>query len=320
MSIKHSPHIVRFRFQTLILLGVMALCHPLQAATFTEIVAFGDSLTDSGNRVVATNGNSTKYPREVWVTQLAGMLKIRDFKPAGRDAYTGGTNYAFGGATTEYIAKLGNWGGAGKYNLTNQITERYLNPSFNKDGVKKDALHIIRIGGNDLMFASGSKEQLSKQWAGMNDIAANVARDTEKQIQALASAGVTNVMWLNLSDPAQIPALQQKAQGAGLFAPMVLQSMTAAANAFNAEMDAAIARLKAANPSLNIIKLDMASKFADIAANPGKYGFKNLTDGIDGDDYFFARDKLHPTSHAHRVLAEIAFEALAAPQQASLKP
>jgi phospholipase/lecithinase/hemolysin len=33
-----------------------ALVAPLQAGQFTEIVAFGDSLTDTGNRYAATNG------------------------------------------------------------------------------------------------------------------------------------------------------------------------------------------------------------------------------------------------------------------------
>lgn len=285
-----------------------------RAAGFTEIVAFGDSLTDSGNRTIATNGNSAKYPKEVWVTQLATMMGLKDFRPSGRDAYSGGTNYAFGGATTGYIAKLGNWGGAGKYNLTNQITERYLNASFNTDGVKKDALHIVRIGGNDLMFATGSKQQISTQWKGMNEIAVEIAKDTEKQIDALAAAGVKNVMWLNLSDPALIPALQEKAQSAGPFAPALLGVMTASAQAFNSEMDAAIERLKTAHPGLNIIKLDMAAKFLEMAADPKKFGFKNLTEWGDSDECFFARDRLHPTSHAHRVLAEIAFEALSGKQ------
>lgn len=303
-------------FLLLIFLGGQAL----SAETFTEIVAFGDSLTDSGNRAIATNGNSTVYPKEVWVTQLAGMMKIQDFKPSGRDAYTGGTNYAFGGATTGYIAKLGNWGGAGKYNLTNQISERYLNPSFNTGGVRKDALHILRIGGNDLMFACGSRDQIMSQWSGMNDIAVNVVKDTEGQIGALARAGVRHVMWLSLSDPAQFPSVRKNSEKAGPMAGAALAAATNAAKAFNAEMDAAIVRLEQAHPGLKIIKMDGESIFGAILADPQKYGFTNMTEGLDDDGHFFARDGLHPTSHAHRVLAEFALEVLRGPGQVAAQP
>lgn len=297
------------RFSSLVF-SLLLLASSLQALDFEGLVAFGDSLTDAGNRAIATNGNSMVYPKEVWVTQLAGLLNIKDFKPSGRDAYTGGTNYAFGGATTGYIAKLGNWGGAGKYNLTNQISERYLNPSFNTDGVKKDALHILRIGGNDLVFASGSKEQIMCGWAGMNDIAQNVAKDAETQVDALAKAGVKQVLWLSLSNPALIPSVQKNAAKAGPMADMALEAIAKAAEAFNTEMDAAIVRLESGNPGLKIIKMDGQATFDAILADPKKYGFTNMTEGVDDDDHFFARDGLHPTSHAHRILAEMALQLL----------
>src|SRR5690606_18508489 len=120
-----------------------SLCH----AEFREIVAFGDSLTDMGNRSVGPDRKEPKF-RQTWVARLAGpeMLNVPGFKPSGMNGfYYGGTNYAVGGSTTGYAASFGRSQNKGQ-SLTVQISERYLNPAFNKDGVKKDALHIVRMG------------------------------------------------------------------------------------------------------------------------------------------------------------------------------
>src|SRR4051794_25936876 len=85
-----------------------ALATPLQAGQFTQIVAFGDSLTDTGNLYAVTQTSpSGPFPPSpyyegrfsngpVWVEWLALQLGV----PAPRPFVTGGTNYAFGGAET----------------------------------------------------------------------------------------------------------------------------------------------------------------------------------------------------------------------------
>ena len=64
------------------LLGVVVFAFaPLcRAAIFTELVAFGDSLSDMGNRGLAPNKTNITF-RQTWVAQLAGpsMLNISDF-------------------------------------------------------------------------------------------------------------------------------------------------------------------------------------------------------------------------------------------------
>ena len=109
----------------------------LQAGEISAVVAFGDSLSDMGNRWVKTPEQQNKI-RSTWVKQLTGptMLALREFKVAGMAAYLGGTNYAVGGATTDFTAKMGSERNRGQ-NLTEQISQRYLNPAFNTDGVKK---------------------------------------------------------------------------------------------------------------------------------------------------------------------------------------
>src|SRR6187455_257271 len=71
------------------------------AAEFTGIVAFGDSLSDMGNRWLDPKKPDLKF-KQTWVAQLAGptMLNFPGFKPSGTTTFYGGSNYAVGGAGT----------------------------------------------------------------------------------------------------------------------------------------------------------------------------------------------------------------------------
>ncbi len=294
----------------IILCLLIALSALARAAEFREIVTFGDSLTDMGNRSVGPDKTEPKF-RKTWVAQLADLMKIPDFKPSGMNGYYyGGTNYAIGGSTTEYASKLGRSPNNGQ-NLTVQISRRYLNPEFNKDGVRKDALHIIRIGTNDLMLASIQPEQLGTGWATLGETAANIAKDVEGQIQAMADKGVKYVLWGNLSDGSKIPSVITRVTLlGGNMAPVALKAISDASAAFNTEMDAAIVRLKAKNPDLQIIKLDLDAKFNEVAADPAKFGFVDVTSGGNDSKHLFSADGLHPTPAGHKMLAEYAFKVI----------
>jgi phospholipase/lecithinase/hemolysin len=284
------------------------------AQTIDGLVTFGDSLTDMGNRSVETRKPDIKF-RENWVKVLAGpeLLNIPDFKPSGMSFYYGGTNYAVGGATTEATAAMNKDRNRGQH-LTQQISKRYLNPAFNKDGVKKNALHVIVIGTNDLMLASIGLDQIATKWARLDAVGVAVAKSTESQIQALASAGVRHVMWGDLFDVAQAPSVVNRAKPFGAVASSTyLAAITRAVTAHNTEMDAAIARLQQANPGLTITKLDLHSRFADVAKDPAKYGFMGVTKGANDDKHLFSADGLHPTSQAHNMLAQYAYEVLMNP-------
>jgi len=287
-----------------------------RAGQFTEMVAFGDSLTDMGNRWIKPDLPEEKL-KQTWVKQLAGpsMLNIPKFTPSGMNKYFGGTNYAMGGATTEFTAAMNSDRNKGQ-NLTQQVSKRYLNPAFNTDGVKPDALHVIRIGTNDIMLASTAPLQIATLWSGLPAVGVEVAKSTEGQIQALASAGVKNVLWGNLSDTAQFPSIIARVKAlAGSQAPVILTALTKATIAYNTEMDAAIARLEKANPNLKIIKLDLFTKFTEIAADPTKYGFADVTSGANDAKHLFSADGLHPTYQGHKMLAQYAYEVLTATPQ-----
>ncbi len=299
------------------LLTFTTLC---AAADYTGIVAFGDSLTDMGNRWIKAGMDESKI-RSTWVKQLAGptLLNIPGFKVSGMTSYLGGTNYAVGGAGTEATAAMNTERNRGQH-LTQQVSQRYLNPAFNTDGVKPDALHVIVIGANDVMLASIGIEQILSQWAGLEKAGVAVAQSTEGQIRALAEAGVKRVLWGNVFDIAQAPAVVKRAKIVSTLAPTYLAAVTKAVRAHNAEMDAAIVRLEKAYPTLKITKLDLFAMFIDMAADPAKYGLTDVTTGANDSKHLFSADGLHPSSQGHKLLAEYAFAVLAARTDTTTAP
>lgn len=296
------------RFLLLIVVGFVPL---LNAASFTELVVFGDSLSDMGNRSLKPEQRDIKF-RTTWVTLLAGpkMLNVSEFKPSGMTFFYGGTNYAVGGASTDYTADLASERNRG-HHLTQQISKRYLNPQFNSAGVKPEALHVVRIGGNDLLQSLATPSQFLLRWSRLPKVGVEVAKSVERQIDALARAGVKYVAWSNLNDMSQVPSVITRAQShGGSSAPTILSALAKATLAHNREMDAAILRLEAAHPHLKIIKLDSFSHFAELLSEPAKHGLDGVASATKPGTLLFSSDGLHPSAKGHQLIAEHAFAAI----------
>ena len=295
------------KLSAFLLIAFASVCH---AADFTGLVTFGDSLSDMGNRWITSEDMMSKM-RATWVKVLAGpqMLNVPGFKVSGITTWLHGSNYAVGGAGTAVTADTSFERNRGQ-DLTVQVSQRYLNPAFNTGGVLPDALHVVVIGANDIMLASIGADQILTQWATLDKTGEAVAKSTEGQIDALAKAGVKVVLWGNVFNIAQAPSVQKRAAILPALAPVYLAAVTKAVRAHNAEMDAAIARLQNAHPTLKIVKLDLFQCFNDVAAEPAKFGFTDVTTGANDDRHLFTADGLHPTPQGHRMLAEYAFRVL----------
>jgi phospholipase/lecithinase/hemolysin len=279
---------------------------------FTSIVIFGDSLSDTGNvahltydkygfRVPGpiadytdgrfTDGYDTLRPAElysgVWIEQLARSMPS---KPEVKNSLDGGTDYAFGFATTGTGTSVFTFG-PGKTlsvnveNIGQQITD-YLatHPKINEK-----TLFVVWGGAIDVLYATSEDNVID---AGINQTL---------NIQRLIDAGATQFIVPNLPPLGLVPRLNGS--------PTTSIPATEASVLYNAVLGSGVSLLRDFNPwkHLHIAQLDVFSLFNKVVATPASYSLANVTASsqdmaVDPDTYLFW-DDLHPTTRGHNILA-----------------
>jgi phospholipase/lecithinase/hemolysin len=291
--------------------SILALTLPFFAALgdplgqVNQIVAFGDSLTDTGNASIATLGAQPGAgyayrtvpvlpfqvgeftspaapggPSGLWIDQFAAQAGLSDPQPAL--APGGGTNYAVGGALT----------------------------GSNGIGYVSDQLAIYLAGKTSVPSTS-----LYSFWAGANDIVAGnnpitAADNLEANISTVAADGGKYFLWFNLPLLGQTPRGQASGESAAL---------NAASAAFDTEWAKDIQNLDKTDPGIVLVGVDIETLFNNIVQDPSKYGITNTGSEPQGaalNGYLFSFDGLHPTSYADQFIADLAladFEAATTP-------
>jgi phospholipase/lecithinase/hemolysin len=289
----------RSRSALLATLLLAAFAPTARAGYITEIVTFGDSLSDTGNLFAATGGfppppyaggRSSNGP--VWLEYLAARLGVKAPTPS----QTGGTNYAWAfadsGSGTSPVP--GAPGGAAVPNVGAQV-DQYL------------ATHTL------------NPTQLVTLWAGPNDFfdgqldptvpVANLA----DAITDLAGAGGKIFLVPNMPHLDRVPYAQT-------LTPDQRAGLAALTQAYNTALATRLGQLETAL-GVTIHHVDVAGLLARAQANPGAHGFTNVTDSAvaagaySGEGYLFW-DHVHPTTAAHAMIGEAAYLA-ATPEPSS---
>jgi phospholipase/lecithinase/hemolysin len=258
--------------------------------SYTGLVAFGDSLTDTGNRYAATGGTDPTSPPYdagrwtdglLWVEHLAAGLGL----PAPAPSALGGTDYASADAGTA----LSGYAHNGSPNIGTQITA-YLSTHPAIDG---DQLFVIWGGTNDLGPHSTP------------DPAAAVA-NLMAEISELASAGAKQFLVPNLMPLGEVPSVRK-------LGPQAMTQYDALAVQFNTELAAAEDHLEA-SLGVKIHQLDVYSLVEQVIGNPVEFGITDVIDqaksGDEGDpgvvapnpDQYLFWDNIHPTETFQRLL------------------
>jgi phospholipase/lecithinase/hemolysin len=298
-----------FKGMPLILLALQA--HVVQAGQFTQIVAFGDSLTDVGDVYLATNGTFPAAPPyapgrftdgPVWVEQLASRLGL----PALQPGLAGGTDFAFGGAETHSASGLSS---LGVPNLDTQIG-LYLKAALS---FTSSQLIVLWGGGNDFLNA------------GQTDPSVPVA-NLGQEITTIAHDGGRYFLVPNLPPLGDTPDVMAKG-------PAAVSALNALSLQFDSLLAAEVTTLSR-TLGVTIYSLDVAANFNQIVQNPSAFGLTNVTgqavangpgnEGMPGpvaaspDQYLFW-DGIHPTETIHRILGNAAFaQVTAVPEPSSL--
>ena len=211
---------------------------------------------------------------------------------------TNSVNFAFGSAQTGKFG-AGDFGEAVPGVLT-QVG--FFANDLAEIGQKadKDALYVVFAGPNDYQTVPDGNPVES---------VGNLAT----AISSLYALGARNFLVPNLPDLGKTPrALSPNP-------PVASDILTAKTVTHNTLLDSTIKGFETAIPDINIIGLDVFSQFNQLRANPGEFGFTNVTESClnpdtftvcsQPDDYLFW-DGIHPTTAGHKELAKSAWEAL----------
>ncbi len=310
----------------------LALCIAGSAGaqtSFTSVVVFGDSLSDTGNiaRLVQnanplgirfpadnpalglnytdgrfTDGADTQPPAQayfgVWIEQLAASFPA---KPPVKDSLDGGTNYAYGDATTGPGMTTESDDGItiSLHNMGQQVTDYQANvASKSAAGPTAQTLFVLWGGANDLYNAAS---------AGTDLTAATTAAVSNELalVQQLAGAGATNFLIPNLPPLGGVPNYATSANA---------MALNAASAGFAQALTQGIATLKAslaaAGVTITVYQPDIFDLFGKFATGPMAVGLSDIADkaqGISGNpDTYLIWDGLHPTTTGHHFAAATA--------------
>lgn len=301
-----------------------------QDGKFSETVFFGDSLSDAGfftpllvqqNPAAAVLGRFTTNPGLVWSEYLADYY---DTGAATAWTATGaapnpgtGTNYAVGGARvgTDVVGALGY-----TPSLASQANA-YL--SANGGQADANALYTVWGGANDLFLAAATPDPAQQQAIVVGAVTAEIGI-----VGALKTAGAQYVLVPTVPDLGLTPAF--RAQG-----PAGIAGGTALATAYNNALFGGLAQ-----SGLSVIPVDTFTFLHEVAADPGAYGFTNITGTAcqpqvtaqsltcnpgtyvspDAPNTYLFADGVHPTTRAHELVAELAVSMIEGPRQIALLP
>ncbi|WP_279363075.1 autotransporter outer membrane beta-barrel domain-containing protein [Xanthomonas sacchari] len=291
---------------------VLAAAPAFAQSTYSRTVFFGDSLTDAGYyrpllpaSVRAVTGQFTTNPDFVWAQYVAEYYGTN---AAANGNGQIGDDYAAGNARVG-VANPSALGVAPS--LATQASN-YL--AANGGKADPNALYSVWGGANDLFAIAGG--------APVQATIGNAVTAEVGIVASLQNAGARYVMVNNLPDVGITPRF--RAGGAAAMA-----QGTALATAYNTAL---FSGLKSAG--LRVIPVDTFHLLQEVVANPGAYGFTNVTgtacqpqitaqsltcnptsyvSANAADTYVFA-DGVHPTGRTHELLAQYALSILEGPR------
>jgi len=303
---------------------------------YKDLVVFGDSLSDTGNKYSITGFANTPPYSELldfflvadgpytrgglhhsngatWIEQYAGPLGLAgDVRPALRSEGKA-RNYAYGGARARPgLAIIPNVNQHLPTQVGNFLAE--VNGS-----APSDALYMVFIGANDI-FDAVVALSIDPTGTTSNIVLQQAIESVATEVGNLALAGATHFVVLNAPDLGLTPALKlADASISGSNPAIPPGTLIAAATAFSEAYNAALNTVVGPLPGVRII--DIFDPFRELVLNPQNFGLTNSSDACvtpdeppyacrKADAYVFW-DGVHPTRVAHGIIADVVRAALA---------
>src|SRR5213082_1159589 len=291
-----------------------------QAPVFTQVIVFGDSLSDDGNiahRVRDTIGFS--YPSSNFNYSDYRFTDDTNTSPAAnlyvgtwheqlektflglavaKNSLDGGTDYAFGGATTKdgtqdrtIINNPFPFGG-GDFTITIDNISKQINDYLASHAADPKALYVLWGGGNDL-FDDYNAQSVT-----------NTATRVGMLIIRLANAGARNFLVPNVPPLGAVPnSFGDPNRVAGLD-----QASASYRTQLSSAVGSVVSGFKGNGITIHVYNLDVWLDVIRVMGQPAKYNFVNTIDsaqgqsGVNPDEYLFW-DDIHPTTGGDHELA-----------------
>jgi outer membrane lipase/esterase len=158
--------------------------------------------------------------------------------------------------------------------------------------LNKNALYVVFGGANDFFRRFAGADPFAVISSGVSNIVTIVS--------SLRAAGAEHIVVVDLPDIGVIPRAAGAAGTATFLSTM-----------FNANLNNALNSL-----SFPVVRVSVFNLIRDFVAQPGKYGFTNVTgmgvDSLATSDTYLFWDDVHPTTRAHRFVAEEVYAAVVA--------
>lgn len=310
----------------------LALCaQAAQAQQFSNVISFGDSLTDAGN-TTTVDGNPATFAGNAFTTNgdpVHTQIIATYYGLNQQHSVIGGFNFAFGGSCAQTATGAATPACVAPTlpRLNTQIS-MYLGGA---GGVADpNALYTVLSGANDIFGAIGGGV-----WASSPAIIGGstvVANAVIANVTTLQTAGANYIVVYNLPDLARTPQFNTT--------PAATQgAFNLASVSYNAALNAGLEGRD------GIIAINTFGIVNEVIANPAYFGFTNVTGiacgpGIPGvvssaacgavgsgnpftyaagtNNTFLFADGVHPTGAGHRLIANVVLATIAAPGQVSL--
>ena len=291
-----------------------------QAPAFTQVIVFGDSLSDDGNiahrardlvgfSYPSSNFNYSDYrftddtntsPAAnlyfgTWHEQLEkSFLRLA----VAKNSLDGGTDYAFGGATTKdgtqdrTIINNPTPFGGGDFTITIDNMGKQIADYLASHAIDANALYILWGGGNDLFDDDSAQSVI------------DTANRVGVLIQRLANAGARNFLVPNVPPLGAVPN--------SFGDPNRVAALDLASAEYRTQLYFSIASsvsgLAGNGITVHVYIFDAWLGVMRVLGQPRRYGFVDTIDsaqgqsGVNPDQYLFW-DDLHPTTGGHHDLA-----------------
>ena len=300
------------------LTAATALSTAAQASPYSQVIVFGDSLSDTGNFAHITMADyGISYPggqfnysdhrftdssdtspasqtfAGVWHEQLT--RRFLGMTPA-TNSLDGGLDYAVGDAQSTDGQTTVTIEGNATINVDN--LGRQVSTYLTSHTADANALYIVWCGANDL-FQDSSAGNVTATSTRIGD-----------QVTKLAQAGARTFIVPNLPPLGDTPSYNTTSSSDQLNA-----ASASYRDQLNSVLDTRISALQQQGINITVYRLDVYTLFQNLIGNPSVDGFTNITNSAQGqsvtaDQYLFW-DGVHPTTAGHNQVALAAADLVA---------